>query len=183
MDRKGKTKAELEIEDRRREQQAVALRARGTTYADIALALGWADKSAAAKAVQRALDRANEGEVGILRQLELARLAELEAEAWAVLKRDHIATNFGKVALYNGKPVLDDGPKLAAIDRLTRLSVQRSKLLGLEAPQRRIVEVISQDLIDNELARYDEEYQELIRGLTDEDVAAIEQHLKKGASS
>jgi hypothetical protein len=150
---KGKTRGQIAVEARQKEVEAVRLRGQGLSYHDIADRLDWADHTTAVKAVQRALDRSNEAEVATLRQLELARLAELEAEAWAVLRRDHLSVHFGRVATFEGQPVLDDGPKLAAIDRLTRLSAQRSRLLGLEAPIRKVVEVVTSDMIDQEIAR------------------------------
>jgi transcriptional regulator with XRE-family HTH domain len=66
---------------------------------------------------------------------EVERLDRALAEAVAVLERDHYIVNSGNlVAGPDGELLLDDGPKLAALDRMLKVSAERRKLLGLDAP-------------------------------------------------
>jgi hypothetical protein len=78
------------------------------------------------------------------------------------------------------RPVIDHGPKMQAINTLVRLEQQRAKLFGLEAPERRVVNVITEEVVQQWLADAEQEYQELLC-LSTEDERAIDQHLK-GAS-
>jgi hypothetical protein len=52
----------------------------------------------------------------------------------AVLGRTHYYVQGGKVVIYDGAPLRDDGPTLAAIGQLVRLGESRRRLLGLDAP-------------------------------------------------
>jgi hypothetical protein len=95
---------------------------------------------------------------------ELLRLDELEARAREVLDRHHITVNNGRVIkLDDGEPLLDDGPVLAAIDRLLKIEDARRKnnesqrkLLGLDAPTKvdaQVTEVTQSDLELQEMLR------------------------------
>src|SRR5262249_32791928 len=71
------------------------------------------------------------------RALELARYDDWTLEATRILRATHPLVSGGKVLsgfTESGKPIglTDDGPKLAAIDRLLRISESRRKLLGLD---------------------------------------------------
>lgn len=160
-------RAANEVLVRQREAEAIGLRATGWTYDDIAIQLGWSDESTARKAVQRALDRTVEKEAATYRQLQLARLLEMEKVVWEVIRTTHFATGFGSGLVYliteDGKktPVLDDGPKLAAVDRLLKIEAQRTQLIGTAAPQRRIVEVISEDVVARAIRNLDQELNDL----------------------
>jgi hypothetical protein len=67
-----------------------------------------------------------------------AELAELLGEqyrrAQEILDRDHVAHSNGQVVYIDGKPVLDDGPKLAAIREQRMIVAQMSVLAGANAP-------------------------------------------------
>lgn len=141
-----------------RDADAVRLRACGKTYAEIANALGYGDKSAARKAVERGLAEVIEEPAAELRTLELERLDRLTAVCWEVLEREHVTVSHGHVVRREvgierdaagaivfdgaGKPIpiyedlLDDGPSLQAVDRLLRIQQRRAALLGLDAPQK-----------------------------------------------
>jgi hypothetical protein len=43
--------------------------------------------------------------------------------------------------MWDGAPLLDDAPVLAAVDRLLKVQERRAKLLGLDVPVKRQVEV------------------------------------------
>jgi sigma-70-like protein len=130
--RDGNGKYTRNPETARRDASAVALRAQGHSYRDIAAVLD-VSVSNAYQAVQRALRAIIEEPASELRALELERLDELTREAQAVMRRDHLAVSNGKVVTYDGAPVIDDQPVLGAIDRLVKISERRAKLLGLDA--------------------------------------------------
>ncbi|AVH59996.1 MULTISPECIES: hypothetical protein [Streptomyces] len=96
-------------------------------------------------------------------EAELVRLSELEARAKQVLDRHHITVNNGRVISIDGEPLQDDGPVLAAIDRLIKIEDARRKnnesqrkLLGLDAPTKvdaQVTEVTQQDIELQEMLR------------------------------
>ena len=92
--------------------QALALRKTGATYEQIANALGYGNRSAAHRAVQRLL-KAHEVEgVDELRKLEDSRLDEMLFAIYKIAKSGD----------------------LGAIDRILRIAERRAKLWGLDAP-------------------------------------------------
>lgn len=139
-----------------RRAKAVDMRIAGTSFKTIADTLGYKTASAACQDVGRALEQAvaeQTRSVEAYREEELQRLDALLTEAWAILKRDHLTVSHGRVVYDDstGKPILDDGPTLAAIDRILKIQERRSKYLGLDSPIR--VEAITVDAIDAEIAR------------------------------
>lgn len=116
-----------------RDAQAARLRTRGYTYRAIATELG-IDVHTAHDAVQRVLQATVEEPAADLRRVELERLDMLVRKATDVLDAfHHVVSNRGDVVEYNGQPLEDDGPVLAAINTLIRVSESRRKLLGLDA--------------------------------------------------
>lgn len=91
----------------------------------------------------------------------LARLDALEEAAHAVLRREHITVNNGRVILLHDMPLPDDGPVLAAIDRLVKIEDARlrntdalCRILGLNAPaqvEATVTETTQQDIAVQEL--------------------------------
>jgi hypothetical protein len=132
------------------EREALQLRAAGATFEEIGDRQG-VTKSAAKKRVDRALDRTLREPAEQLRELEAVRLDRymLLAEQAA-----HSALSHGKSPLF-------------ALDRLISLSERRSKLLGLDAPSRQVVQVIDDTTIDAEIQR-------LVAQLAENDPAAEE---------
>lgn len=147
-----------------RDADAARLRAEGKTYDHIANALGYHDRSAARKGVQRALLAVVQEAGDELRVLEVERLNRLVDTAWQVMERVHYAHSQGRVVMLDGAPLLDDGPTLAAMDRILKIMERRAKLLGLDAPQRH--EVLTIDAIDAEIQRLDREFAEHAAGAT-----------------
>lgn len=149
--------------------QAAALRAQGATYQAIADQLGMGHRGDAHKAVQRALSATLKEPTEALRLLEGERLDRLTEQAWEVLERRHVVVSNGRVVrrqvgtrtaddgtehpVY--EELLDDGPVLAAIDRLLKISERRAKLYGLDAPTK--VQAFTMDAIDAEIARLNAE--------------------------
>jgi hypothetical protein len=120
-----------------RDAQAAALRAEHWTFQAIADELGFSDKSDARHAVRRALRDIVQGPAEKLVASEAERLDSLYEEALEVLQRDHVTVSHGKIIRdEDDNPILDDAPKLAAIDRLVKVRESYRKLLGLDAPSR-----------------------------------------------
>jgi hypothetical protein len=116
--------------------RAARLRVKGYTYQQIADELGYADKSGALYAVRRALEAAPREAGAEALQVELDRLDRLVRAGDAVLDRVHLAINKDGVVCWEGEPLIDDAPTIAALTALMRLSESRRKLLGLDAEQK-----------------------------------------------
>ncbi|MFG3510239.1 hypothetical protein ACGF5F_32605 [Streptomyces sp. NPDC047821] len=122
------------IDHAERAAKAARLAADGKSYTDIAAELGYADKSGAWRAVQRAKASVMETPALELIQVEAAQLDSLYVEALDILGRDHVAVSQGRVVKDDdGNPILDDGPKLAALRELRSIRESYRKLLGLDA--------------------------------------------------
>jgi hypothetical protein len=57
----------------------------------------------------------------------------------------------GEMSLACGKRVLDDGPGIHVATALLRVEERRAKLLGLDAPAKHRVDVITEDVVDVEI--------------------------------
>lgn len=138
-----------------RRKQAIDMRMAGASFQQIADTLGYTTRGAACQDISRALEQSvaeQTRSVESYREEELQRLDALLAEAWAVLKRQHVTVSHGRLIRdESDEPILDDGPTLSAIDRILKIQERRAKLLGLDAPQRH--EVVSIDAVDAEIAR------------------------------
>lgn len=110
------------------------------TYQEIATALGLSSKSSGHDAVQRglhAIQQQTDEEISKARAVHRARLGYALEVATEVMSRDHVHVSQGRVMKDDeGLPLIDDGPKLAAADRVRSLSESLRKLDGLDAPQR-----------------------------------------------
>jgi DNA-binding CsgD family transcriptional regulator len=94
-----------------KERQALELRKAGATFDEIADALGMS-KNGVWKAVTRALKSMTAEPAEELRSLEVARLDTMQRGLWNDARKG----------------------KVAAVDRVIKISERRSKLLGLDAP-------------------------------------------------
>lgn len=145
-----------------RDAQFLELRRRGLTYRQIAAQQGVKSQKTAYEAVQRALADAIQEPAAEVRQIELDRLDEYMRHALRVLATPHLVVSQGVVAEHpvTGEPLADDQPVLQALDRLLKISERRARLLGLDAPARSRVEVITEDAVDAEIKRLAEEVAE-----------------------
>ena len=117
-----------------RDAKAATLRAQGRTFQQIATELGYSDRGDAWRGVQRARASVLQGPAEELIRTEAAQLDILYTEALEVLERDHVMVSHGRIICDdNGDPILDDGPKLAAIRELRTLRESYRKLFGLDA--------------------------------------------------
>ncbi|MEU3161794.1 hypothetical protein ABZ753_30980 [Streptomyces griseoincarnatus] len=107
------------------------------TYQQIADAVGYRNKGDAWRAVERCRE-------AVLRQAgreliasEAAQLDDLFVAAMEVLERDHVMVSHGRIVKDDtGTPLLDDGPKLAAVREMRQIRESYRKLFGLDAPSR-----------------------------------------------
>jgi hypothetical protein len=142
----------IKIAERRAE--LVRMVTDGESWDTIVEELGYKNRAVAYNDFRRAKTAAGaelRENVTAYRDRELAALDALEATAVQVLNRYHVTISGGKIvrdgqpiidvesgeaviAEDAGEPLEDDGPVLAAIDRLLKISESRRKLLGLDSP-------------------------------------------------
>lgn len=125
--------------------QVVELKRQDLTFAEIAQVLG-ISKTSAFRGFHRALPRIAEPAANAYRAEHLARLELAREAVMEVLTNKHVTVSNGVVVRVGGKALADDGPILAAIDRLLRIDEREAKLLGLDAPVRTRVEVVEEDV-------------------------------------
>lgn len=143
-----------EYERAQRRAKLVELKRDGRyTWQQIADQCGYSSKGAACQDYHRILkaihDETNAG-LDDIRRAHLEGLMEIRREAVEVMRRDHVHVSGGKIVrtelgvsagedgpVYElGDPLMDDGPTLAAIDRIAKIDAQIAQLLGLNAPTR-----------------------------------------------
>lgn len=124
---------------------ALKLRSAGLTYRQIGTRLG-VEGSTARDRCLRALNAITQDAADEYRKLELERLDILEQSANDVLMTQHVFVSQGGKIVYDGDvKLIDHGPTLQAIGTLLRVQERRSKLLGLDAPVKQSVEVVTYD--------------------------------------
>ncbi|MFB4424815.1 hypothetical protein C5F59_027515 [Streptomyces sp. QL37] len=135
--RNGKGRFDRSIHTVERDAAAAELRAEGRTFQQIADELGYSGKGEAFRGVQRAKADVAREPVAKLIQREAEQLDELYVAALEVLERDHVMVSHGKIVKDDqGVPLLDDGPKLAAVRELRAVRESYRKLFGTDAPSR-----------------------------------------------
>lgn len=123
--------------------QAITMRLEYKTWPEIAAALGWGHSTSAMIAVKREMERrrtAMDDTLDELRTREFDRLEALGREALRILNTDHyvvsggtvVTSSLGTYDLETPRPLLDDGPKLQAINTLVKVSESLRRLLGLD---------------------------------------------------
>lgn len=135
---------------------AAHMRAEGRTYRAIAEALGCSVGTAYA-GVARAIAAVPVEAVTELRQIESARLDAVIARLWDVVHADHPYFSQGR----RFEDVQDAGPVISALLGIVRASESKRKLLGLDAPARQTITVITEDAVDAELRRLEAELSSL----------------------
>ena len=121
----------------KRRQQAIRLRRDGATWQQVADACGYATKGHACSDITRAFaqEQARTGEsLTELRQVESAKLDELEHVVWEVLAANHLVVSGGKIVYDGEDPLVDLGPVLASVDRLLKIAQRRAALHGADSP-------------------------------------------------
>lgn len=148
------------ISQREKEAKALELRKQGQSYDQIALELGMANRMVAWRLVHRAFDRITAEPASEMKLLELARLDDVLTKAYEVMHAPHYVAitsgpNAGDLVRHpeTEELLIDDGPKLAAIDRVVKIGERRAKLAGLDAPVQTRVGTIPNEVIQEEIAR------------------------------
>ena len=103
-------------------------------------------------------------------RLELDRLDDIARGFQRIFATRHyvVSVGAGKVVMDPAKPgvpLVDDSPVIQAGLALLRVMERRAKYLGLDAPTKSRVEVITEDVVDAEMAM-------LARQVADNDAAA-----------
>jgi len=110
------------------------------TLQQIAELFGYYDKSEARRGILRAKADVARPAVSKLIATESEELDALYTEACAIIQRNHVTVSHGKVIMWRNpetgeeEPLLDDGPKLAAITAALRIRESYRKLHGLDQP-------------------------------------------------
>ena len=159
-----------DVETIERDHKAYDLFRRGLSYRQISAEIGYRSPSAAFDAVRRA---ARENAVDPLeamaaRQVFLDRFQDYRRAAQRVLSTRHYVASAqsGKLAYGpDGNPLLDDDPVLRALDRLAKIDDMELRLRDLYPAAKSRVEVITEDVVDAELA-------DLARRVAENDAAA-----------
>lgn len=153
--------ARRSLDTMERDAQAADLFRRGLTYRQISAQMGWRSPNAAFLAVRRAARDAATDSLAATEalQLMLSRQQDYRRLVWRVAMAKHyVTTQTGAMALGpDGQPLLDDAPVLNAVDRLVKIDQEEARLLGLYAPAKSRVEVITEDAVDAEIAKLAEE--------------------------
>jgi hypothetical protein len=138
--------------------QAARLKAENPrlSYQQIADAVGYNNKSDAWRAIQRCREAVIREAGAELIASEAQQLDDLFVAALEVLGRDHLTVSHGHIVRDDdGHPIIDDGPKLSAIDRLLRIRESYRKLFGAD-------QAIKVDATVHEVTQQDIELAELI---------------------
>lgn len=135
-DAKGKFTTTLAHDERAAEAARLKADHPHMTYKQIADAVGYCNKGDAWRAVEKCRKAVLTSAGAELVASEAAQLDDLYVAALEILERDHLTVSHGDVVTHKGKPVLDDGPKLAAIRELRQLRESYRKLYGLDAEKK-----------------------------------------------
>jgi len=107
----------------------------GMTYQELAQAAGYSNKGDAWRAVDKCRKAALQSAGAELIASEAALLDDQFVSAMEILERDHVVVSHGKVIKDDdGNPLLDDGPKLAALREMRAIRESYRKLLGVDQP-------------------------------------------------
>jgi hypothetical protein len=136
-----------------RDMRAGDLRAAGLTWSQVAQEMGYGDPTGAYRAAHRAWARMPVEEVSESRGIELSKLDRRERVLLRVMTSKHYVVDRGRVVTWKGDPLIDDAPIIAASNALGQIQTARARLLGLNAPTKRYVEVITEDAVQNEIRR------------------------------
>jgi hypothetical protein len=92
--------------------------------------------------------------VSDMRQVEDAKLRELERIVMAELGRPHVVVQWRKLVRdEHGVPLKDSGPVLNAVKELRVIGERRARLFGVDAPLRKVLSVITEDVVQKEIDR------------------------------
>lgn len=124
----------------RRLDAMIQYRKEGHSWAEVAVVGGYSDKASAFTAVKRELAKRRgitDESLIELRQIEDLRDEDLRLKLHEIIGNTHYVVNSGKIVMGPDgvTPLLDDGPAMAAIDRLGRIAERYANRHGLNQPQ------------------------------------------------
>lgn len=164
-------RTERTLEQHQVDADAARLRSLGATYKEIAQQQQ-CGQGEAHRRVQRALAMVPVEAVTELRQTEAEHLDHVRKLAWQIANRTHVTVSHGKIVRdETGAAVLDDGPRLQALNTLIRLSERRARMFGLDEPVTSRIEVLTEDVMDRAMRELEAEIaeREAAAALTDGD--------------
>lgn len=136
-----------------RDARAWELRVEHLTYQEIGEKLG-ITKEGARQAVERNANTIPAEAVADVKQMVLEELDVMARHVHEVIERDHYrVTPSGRLVMHDDEPVLDDGPAIQAINASIRIVQERAKILGLYAPPKRAVDVITREALNEAIAQ------------------------------
>ena len=144
-----------------RDARAWELRVEHLTSQQIGDELG-ITKEGARQAVERHAKSIPVEAVADVKQIVLEELDVMSRHLLEVIERDHFRiTPSGRVVMHDGEPVIDDGPAIQAIGQLLRVQERKARLMGLDAPTQRAVDVITHDAFIQAIGRLEAEVADL----------------------
>lgn len=141
------------LESAERDAEACRMLERGHTYQQISDTLGFGSRSHAYEAVQQALALLPRESAMELRRVRTNQLNYLLYNAIQIMERTYpVVSQSGRIVEdADGRPLLDEGPRLAAMDKARRVIMDLAKIEGIIAPVRTEA-VISIDTLDAQIA-------------------------------
>jgi hypothetical protein len=105
------------------------------TYRELAAAAGYNDPGTAWRAVQRCREAVIREAGAELIASEAQQLDDLFVAAMEILERDHVVVSHGHIVKDDrDQPILDDGPKLAALREMRQIRESYRRLFGVDQP-------------------------------------------------
>lgn len=114
-----------------RTERAIRMRIERKPWREIAETLGYASDDVARKTVEEAYRKRTQQLADTIDTQTAQLIAELDrlaVEAYRQLNMNHVTVSNGQVL----REVVDEGAKLAAMDRLLKILDRKAKLLGLD---------------------------------------------------
>lgn len=133
-----------------RRANALKLKIAGATYDAIARTMNYASAGNAYRDVHAALKDITREPAEQLKQIELQRCDEMLLAIWPKVRKGD----------------------LGAIDRALRIMERRARYEGLDAPTRQTITVITEDIIDAEIRRLEEQLEDRERAAAAESADA-----------
>lgn len=102
--------------------------------------------------IERAVLDNGRPDIDLERLVALGKLDDQERELWEIIRQPHYRTTIAGALIRgpDGEYVVDKMPVVQALAQLTKILERRAKLLGLDAPARKVT--ITTDMIDAQIA-------------------------------
>jgi cell division protein FtsB len=147
-----------------RDARLLDLWAQRKTLAQIAETEGYANPKSAWRALQRAIKRLPPTEDVELRRTRDLRMydALLELANSAARQINYVVSQAGQIVYGpSGRPLIDFGPNLKAMDAIVRMNARMAAISGEDVPQRLRIEYVDAETMDQLLAAEEAETNQL----------------------